>query len=604
MQRRALAGFGRREAGSRVGLTYVMNIGFQSQDPDKAARIANAIADAYITDQLEAKYQATRRASVWLQDRLGELGSQASAADRAAVDFKQKNNINTVDATGRLMGEQQMSEVNTQLIQARAATAEAKARLDRIDDIMKDPIPDASVADALKSEVIVKLRGQYLELAGKEAIWAQRYGATHEATLGLLNQMSELRRNISDEMRKIAQSYRSDYEIAQSRENDLKQSLETSVSESNVTNQAQIKLRELQSTAQSYRAMYDNFLKRYMETIQQESFPITEARLISPATRPIGPNQPKVPLVLAIAVLSGLALGFVLAFLREFADHVFRSSRQVQDTLQLNCLAMLPGVKVIKADTGTGSVVDAAAKTLSIVPSIWRYALDEPFSQFSEALRNVKVAVDLANAAKTNKVLGVTSSLPTEGKSTTSTNFAQLIAHAGNRVLLIDADLRNPSLSRALASGAETGLVDLISGTKHLHEVIWTDPDSGLFFVPAGGSGKLLHTSEMLGSDKSRQWFEAIREQYDYVIVDLAPLAPVVDTRTTTGFIDSYVYVIEWGKTKIDVVEHSLNDAREIYDKILGVVLNKTDLAILGRYERHRSKYYYRKYYQRYGYTS
>ncbi len=166
LTRKALSRFEDNRTIKRVGLPYVMEIGFTSRDPAKAAQIANAIADAYIVDQLEAKYQATRRASVWLQDRIKELRTQASTAQKAVVDFKQANNI--VDTGGRLMNEQQLAEVNSQLILARAATAEARARLDRMNDIIKQEIPDASVADALKNDTIVKLRGQYVDLASKE----------------------------------------------------------------------------------------------------------------------------------------------------------------------------------------------------------------------------------------------------------------------------------------------------------------------------------------------------------------------------------------------------------------------------------------------------
>jgi succinoglycan biosynthesis transport protein ExoP len=143
LTRKALATFDRSRTVKRLGLTYVMEIGYTSSDPEKAARIANAIADSYIVDQLEAKYQSTRRASAWLQDRIKELRTQASSAQRAVVDFKQQNNI--IDTGGRLMNDQQLAEVNSQLILARASTAEAKARLDRINDIVKQEIPDASV---------------------------------------------------------------------------------------------------------------------------------------------------------------------------------------------------------------------------------------------------------------------------------------------------------------------------------------------------------------------------------------------------------------------------------------------------------------------------
>jgi polysaccharide biosynthesis transport protein len=196
-----------------------------------------------------------------------------------------------------------------------------------------------------------------------------------------------------------------------------------------------------------------------------------------------------------------------------------------------------------------------------------------------------------------NRVIGVTSSLPNEGKSTIASNFASMIAHAGSRVILVDADLRNPSLSRNLAPGAAAGLVDVAAGRTALNEALWTDLATGLSFLPAGPeSTKLLHPNEVLGSAAIKSLFDTLRGTFDYVIVDFPPLAPVVDTRTTTSFIDSYVYVVEWGRTKIDVVEHSLSNAREIYERLLGVVLNKANMSVLQRYERYRTTYYYRKY--------
>ena len=293
LQRRALAAFESRRKVTRVPLTYVMEISFRSLDRGKAAQIANAISDAYIVDQLEAKYQSTRRASTWLQDRIKSLRADTTASQQALVEFKQKNNI--VETGGKRMNEQQLGEVTSQLILAHAATAEAKARLDRIQEVMRQDIPDASVADALKSEIIIKLRGQYLEMAAREAIWSKKYGPDHLAAVGLRSQMQELRRNIDDEMRKIAESTKSEYEIALARESSIKKSLDSAVADSRITGQAQVQLTELESNASTAKTMYENFLQRYMEAIQEQSFPISEARLISPAAPPSTRSQSKYP---------------------------------------------------------------------------------------------------------------------------------------------------------------------------------------------------------------------------------------------------------------------------------------------------------------------
>ncbi|AMA59750.1 polysaccharide biosynthesis tyrosine autokinase [Bradyrhizobium sp. CCGE-LA001] len=597
LTRKALERFERNRTIKRLGLTYVMEIGFTSKDPAKAARIANAIADAYIVDSLEAKYQATRRASVWLQDRIKELRTQASAAQKAVVDFKTANNI--VDTGGRLMNEQQLAEVNSQLIMAHAATAEAKARLDRMNDILKQDIPDANVADALKNETIVKLRAQYVDLASKESIWSTKYGHDHLAALNLRNQMAEIKRNITAELKRIQESYKSDYDIAVTREEAIKSSLANVVSESQLTNQAQVQLRELESNAQSYQAMYDNFLQRYMESVQQQSFPITEARVISAATTPLLKSHPKTMIILAAALLGGLMLSFGAAMARELSDNVFRTTGQVEEVLGANCIAILPALGA----PSTGFGARRAKSENAPQPDLLRYVVNNPLSRFSEAVRSLKVAVDLNSIVRENRVLAATSTLPNEGKSTLSTNLAQLMAHGGARVILVDADLRNPSLSRALVPDAKIGLVDVVAQKVKLEDAVVIDPDTKLSILPAGITSKLLHTNEILASKAMHALVTQLRSRFDYVVLDMPPMAPVVDVRVTTSYVDSYVFVVEWGKTKTDVVQHNLRNAIEIQDKLLGVVLNKADTKVLARYESYHGRYYYQKYYARYGYV-
>jgi succinoglycan biosynthesis transport protein ExoP len=231
--------------------------------------------------------------------------------------------------------------------------------------------------------------------------------------------------------------------------------------------------------------------------------------------------------------------------------------------------------------------------------------MDSSFSRFAESIRAIKVAADLARVSRpnTNKVIAVTSALPNEGKSTVAAAFAQVIAQGGARVILVDGDLRNPSLSRHIAPNARAGLIEVISGKVRLEEALWTEPEINLKFLPAVLHTRLSNSGEILASPATKQLFDQLRGSYDHIIVDLPPLAPVVDVRATTELIDSYVFVIEWGRTKIDVVEHTLHTAPEVYDGLLGVVLNKADLNRLGRYDGLQGNYYYNRYYSRYGYT-
>lgn len=626
---------------ARVGRTYVLDIGFTSVNPDSASSIANAIADAYILDQLEAKYQATKRASVWLQDRIKELRQQASDADRAVLDYKERNHIvslNSVTAsngstTGKLLGEQQLEELNTQLGSARAAAEESKARFDRINEVMSKDVPDATVADSLHNEVINRLRNNYLDLAAKEAIWSARYGSGHLAAVNLRTQMAELRRSILDELGRIQQSYKSDYEIAKSRVEGLENNLKGLVANSQVVNRDRLGLRDLESTAQVYHTIYDNFLQRYMEAIQQQSFPITEARVISAAAPPQAKSSPLSYVVLGSACFIGLVLSFLAAIIREAVDRVFRTSRQIERALQAHCLAVLPMLasrikptggklgKIVAPPLGFGE--DAAIGKMSAPAALKPLAradaastppgrisrkkafmnevIDEPLSAFTEAFRGIKVAADING--KDNKVIGITSTLPAEGKSTIASNLAQLIAHGGNRVILVDGDLRNPSVTRALAPDAKAGLLEVIHGRIPLEDGLYTDEITGLRFLPAVTDSRLLHTNEILASVAFQNLVEKLRKTYDYVIIDFPPLAPVVDVRATTQIVDSYIYVVEWGKTRMNLVQDRLLGCPEIYDRLLGVVLNKANVSVLERYESYYGKSYYKRHYgDRYGY--
>jgi succinoglycan biosynthesis transport protein ExoP len=593
----------------RITTTFVIDIGFLSLSPDRAAQVANAAADAYIDDQLEAKYRVTRRAGVWLQERIQELQQEASTAEKAVLDFKKANNI--VDTGGRLIGEQQLAELNSQIVLARASTAEAKARLDRISDITKNGLsnldnviksPDPAVADSLRSDVISKLRSGYLDAASQEAIFSGRLGPNHLVVVNLRNQMSEYRKSIFDELKRIEETFKSDYQIALAREQSIQKSLAETVAQSQNTNQAQISLKDLDSKAQTYRAIHDSFVQKYMESLQQESFPYTEARVLSHATPPRIKSQPNSILVMTLASASGLMLAFGVALLIDISESGFRTSDQVEDELRTSCLAVVPRIKV-DVDTLPGAdkpsrnfsrQIDRSGVLFSVIGS--------PFSRFAEAFRTIKVSIDLFSLSKPTKVVGITSTLPNEGKSTISANLARLIAHAGGTAILLDCDLRNPSLTRSLAPGAELGLLDVLSGKRLLTDVIWTDSTTSLAFLPMVAKTRLSHTNEILASAGMKKLIDLLCEVYDYVLIDLPPLTPVVDVRSTNQIVDSYLFVVEWGQTSVEAVERALSSAPLVFGNLMGVVLNKADLEVMRNYSRNAQENRKNNYYERYGF--
>jgi capsular exopolysaccharide synthesis family protein len=223
-----------------------------------------------------------------------------------------------------------------------------------------------------------------------------------------------------------------------------------------------------------------------------------------------------------------------------------------------------------------------------------------PLSRFTESVRSIKLAIDVQPGRSSNHVIGITSALPGEGKTTVAASLAQLIGHGGRKVIVVDCDLRNPSLSASLAPNATAGLIEVIDGTCSLEETVWRDPKTNLTLLPAVRRGPLFHSSEILATAAIRRLFDGLRANYDYVIVDLPPLAPLVDVRATAPLVDCYILVVEWGRTKLEVVQHALHTAPNVYDSVIGTVLNKTDIKALANYDANRSDYYSDDHYTRY----
>jgi succinoglycan biosynthesis transport protein ExoP len=364
-------------------------------------------------------------------------------------------------------------------------------------------------------------------------------------------------------------------------------------------------LRELDSSAQSSRALYDNFLQRYMQSTQELSLLTSEARVISRASPPVDQTSPKSLLVMALSSVGGLAFGFGLGLLRELLDRVFRTSKQVEEKLRLGCVAIVPEVGPVQIPKISQEITDGGDERRQIRRdgSVMWNVIYSPFSRYAESIRSLKLAADLNAGIRTNKVVGLTSSLPAEGKSSLAGALSLLCSQVGSRAILVDCDLRNPSLSESLSPHAESGLLEVIAGSKSLEEALWTDPATKLDFLPMVFPTRLAHSSEILAAEGTKALFERLRSLYDYVIVDLPPLAPVVDVRSTVNFVDSYFFVVRWGTTKIDVAEHALGDAKVVYDNILGAVLNRASINALSRFDGSRKDYYRNKSYARYGYS-
>jgi succinoglycan biosynthesis transport protein ExoP len=574
---------------------------------------------------MNAKYQATRRGGDWLQERLQNLRDQAAAAERAVIQFKAKNNL--VASGGTLISEKQLGEISGQLGAARGRAADLQARLERIEAVRKayqtdrpSSAVDESVSEAMSSGIISGLRTKYLDLVNREADWSIRYGANHVAVVNLRNQIRDIRRSISDELSRIEETTKSEYEIAKKRQGDVEKALGSAVARTQDTNEAQVTLFSLEAAAKSYRSLYDSFLRQHTEAVQQQTYPVSDARLISSASvMQTGPQTIKIWL---ITIFAGGILGVGFGALREALDRGFRTADQVKSVLNTDCLALVPRLgneasRLQRLSFWAGGVgLNSMPDPPALVPAalgdhsakgnsssqtqplsrpqaqtLWS-AVSAPNSPYADAMRSIKLAVDRDGHGACN-VIGLTSYLPTEGKSTVAAGVATMMAQAGRRTILVDFDVRNPSLSRALTPDAQVGFLEVVDGGASLAQAVRWDPTTKLAFLPTLANQSPRNATEMLASPEARRIIDTLKSAYDCVIVDMAPLISTVDIRAVSRIIDSYVLVIEWGATKMDAVRYAVSDAPAVQSKMIGAVLNKVDFASLGRYQPYGYGYPY-----------
>jgi exopolysaccharide transport family protein len=574
---------------TRLGRSYIEQIAYTSLDREKAARIANAFADAYIEDQLVAKFEATHRASIWLEQRIGELRQQASDAYKAVQDFKSQNSI-IIGVDGKLASEVELDQLGIALAKARADTSQARAKLDRISRVLEQRtekesfnIPDPVVTDALSNPVITKLRQQFLDDQNKESEWSARYGVDHQAARNLRAEMAALQRAIWDEISRIAESYKSELQIAKSQEESIDKRMTEVFQNSAATRQSQVRLRELETAANTYRGIYETFLSRFTQSVQQQSFPSTEARVVTVASPPGTPSSPKISLTLALAAICGLGLGVMLAFTREQMNRQIHTRAQLENLLGTNCLAVLPAF----AGKRPGLSKQGGTKDSGAFRHISEVA---PFSATAEALRYIKVAIDLHPAG--GKIVGFVSALPGEGKTTVAAGFAAFVAKSGGRTLLIDADLRNPSMTSTLGYRDAPGLLNMVADKSSFDDLVVTDTKYKFDFLAASTRIKPSNSSDILNSPAMKQMLKAAKNDYDYVLVDLPPILPVVDVKAVAHLFDAFVLIVEWGSTSTDEIRKAVAASPILSERLLGAVLNKADEAVMRRFEEYSDRSY------------
>jgi polysaccharide biosynthesis transport protein len=606
LERKAVEAFLTRLSVYREDAGNVINVTFASLNPKKAANIANAVADTYIATTTEAKYNSIKTMSQWLQDRLKELKGQAIEADRALQNYKIANNL--MSSGKGPPSVEEMARLNLQLTDARIAIAEAKARLDRIEQmtgegmlasletevrLMRDfrKARSGSLNYALNNNDLARLRGQYRDLAAKLSEVESRVGSDHEVVVKLHKKMEELLTAIKEEELRIADSYANEYELAKAREKMLAGSLAQVVGETETGSQAQVKMRELESSADTVRGLYNSFLQKFNEisTVQSQNVPVQDARIVTRAAPQLQSSK-KAAMVLAGGVIFGLLLGAGAAIGREWAADVFRTPKKVEQVTNKACV-MLPMVRA-KREPGVGFWGSVRSQPIE------EFILDAPYSRFTESLRNIKALIDSGPPVEGAKVIGIVSSLAKEGKTTIAANLAALmISSSGARTLIIDADLHRRLLTAALAPEARQGLIEALEDPSRFASFIFRRERSGLDVLPCVLSARVPNAAELLGSAKMEHLLAVARKTYDYLIIEVAPIMSVVDIKMVERFIDSFIFVVEWGHTKRSLVLEALSETPNLHERVTGIVLNKTDPVALRSIEAYKGERF-RNYYE------
>jgi polysaccharide biosynthesis transport protein len=569
---------------ARVQRTYVISISVTSEDPAKAARLANAVADTYVVDQLDARYDAAKRASVWLAERMEGLRDQVRQSEEAVGTFRREHNLLTTTSETKLtISEQQLSELNAKLVAARAETAEKRAKYEQAQHVQSSGGNVQAIPDVVRSPVVSQLRAQQAEYARKAADLASRYSDNHPQVIDARAELRNIERSIAAEVGRIITNLKNDYDVAKAGEDSLQNSLNQMSGSSGLDNDVGIKLRELERINAANKTLFESFLSRTKITQEQSTFQEREARVISPATRPGAPSFPRKPLVLSLALVVGLLIGIGGSVALDMLNAGFSTPRQVEEKLGVPVLATVPLLRE-NARLIDGKAVDPATYTFKM-----------PLSRFAETIRSARMGVQMSDVDHPAKVVMVTSTIPQEGKSTICMSLAFSALKANQRVALIDADLRHPSISRFFGLEKKPGLVDFLTGSVTLDKVLINN--NGLTIIGAGS--KSQNPPDLLGSARMAALVEQLSEAYDYVVIDTPPVGPVIDARVAMQLADKIIYVVRWQSTTREMVAQTL-ETLDADRKLAGIVFNLVDETKTPRYGPYSyyAGYYYKKYYQ------
>lgn len=535
----------------------VISIAFRSEKPELAARLANSLADSYIEDQLDTKFQAVEQLASWLDERLDSLGGEVQRSEKAFEDFRAGAGFNQ-GATVSLVVEQ-ISQLNGQRSVARSLLAEAKSRL-TIADRLSAQGNAGALSQVLSSPTIQAQKSRQTDLLRREAELAAQYGDRHPVMLNVRADLKRLSSQIEEETKAVLLSIESEADAAQARVEALDLEISALELKAQQSNESEIQLRALQREATANSALFETFLGRFKQTSEQFGLERPDARVISYAAAPLKAAAPKKTLILSVALVFSVVLGTVVALVLEWTDRGFRSTVQLEGTLGIPSLGFVPKVAGIRR---------SGRRPEDLVQ-------ERPGSPFAEMLRSLHTSILLARTKPEQKVVLTTSAIPNEGKTTFVLSLARMVAGSGQRVLLIDCDVRRPSVHESMNAQNDRGLVDYLLDGLTLYDVVRKDEATGVDFIT---SGRLTHDSAALfRADRMKSLLDRVRGQYDLILLDSPPVLPLSDARILAGVADLCVFAVRWRDTGRDLAVAALKQLRESHATMAGAVLTQVDV--------------------------
>lgn len=563
----------------RVGLTYVMGVSFTSPDPAKAARITNAFAQNYLLEQLQAKFEATRQANAWLNTRLDDLRGEVIQAEAAVEQYRNANNL--LSASGATLTEQEISTYNTQLATVRAQQAEDEARLSTARAQMARGSTGDDVGEALGSTVVQQLRARRAEVSGRVADLSSRYGPRHPDMVRANRELADIDSQIQAEIERIVSNLEARVQVARQRTASMQGSLSGARGALAANNNAGVRLNELQRNAEASRTLYQGLLDRFKETTSQEGLEESDARIVSRAIIPGSPSSPNVPLNLGLGLVLAMGAGLAVVVLAEMLDAGLATGEDVETRLGMPHIGSVPLVS---------SVADARDRHLSPAD----YLLEKPLSAFAEAIRGLRTSILFSRVGHPVRLIAVTSTLPGEGKTTTAVCLARSAAQAGQKVVIIDCDLRRRAVNKLLGINPEVGLLEVLNGTATLETALYSDDASGAWVLPLTPAS--FTPRDVFNSPAMDALLTRLGENFDLVIIDTAPVLAVADTRILAARTDAVVFLTRWRATPRKAVGASLKLLDQAGAHVAGVALVQVDMKSQARYGYGDAGFYYGAY--------